>query len=163
LNSFYGLSGDLQEKNKSREDTMRLFIISVLFLLPALSHATGGFRVTIRGLDPGKGRIFIKLIASAKDFESADGTALRAEIHPVPASDTASIAFAGIPAGMYAVKVFQDSNGNGKLDTDILGRPREPFGFSNDAMGRMGPPSFAAAAFRYAGGDHTAVITLKKL
>jgi len=53
--------------------------------------------------------------------------------------------FEGIAQGTYAISVIHDANRNGKLDTNFFGIPREGFGFSNDAMGRFGPPSFEKA------------------
>lgn len=52
-----------------------------------------------------------------------------------------------LPEGVYAIKLFLDLNGNQKVDTNFLGIPKEPFGFSNNAKARLGPPSFEAAAF----------------
>ena len=49
--------------------------------------------------------------------------------------------------GTYSIGFFIDKNDNEKLDTNFLGIPKEQFGFSNDAMGRFGPPSFEAASF----------------
>ena len=49
--------------------------------------------------------------------------------------------------GIYSIGFFIDKNDNEKLDTNFLGIPKEQFGFSNDAMGRFGPPSFEAASF----------------
>ena len=34
-----------------------------------------------------------------------------------------------------------------ELDTNLLGVPQEPYGFSRDATGGMGPPDFNDAAF----------------
>jgi len=59
--------------------------------------------------------------------------------------------FEDIPPGTYALGVIHDENMNGKLDLDVLGIPREGYGFSNDAKGWIGAPSFAAASFRYDG------------
>jgi uncharacterized protein (DUF2141 family) len=42
--------------------------------------------------------------------------------------------------------MYHDENGNGQLDKNMMGIPRERVGFSRDARGRMGPPSFADAA-----------------
>ncbi len=42
--------------------------------------------------------------------------------------------------------VYHDVDGDGELDTNFLGAPRGPLGLSRDARGRMGPPSFDAAA-----------------
>jgi uncharacterized protein (DUF2141 family) len=59
--------------------------------------------------------------------------------------------FEDIPPGTYAMAVIHDENMNGKLDTNRLGIPREGYGFSNDAKGWLGPPSFSATSFRYDG------------
>ena len=59
--------------------------------------------------------------------------------------------FLSIPPGTYALAVIHDENMNGKLDTKWLGIPTEGYGFSNDAEGKSGAPSFSAASFRYDG------------
>ncbi len=51
-----------------------------------------------------------------------------------------------MPYGRYSIKAFHDENNNSKLDTNFLGMPTERYGFSNNARGRFGPPSFAEAA-----------------
>ena len=52
-----------------------------------------------------------------------------------------------MPYGRYSIKAFHDENNNSKLDTNFAGMPTERYGFSNNARGRFGPPSFAEAAF----------------
>jgi len=59
--------------------------------------------------------------------------------------------FEDIPLGTYAIAVIHDENMNGKLDTNWLGVPTEGYGFSNDAKGLLGAPSFSAASFPYDG------------
>ncbi len=59
--------------------------------------------------------------------------------------------FEDIPPGTYALAVIHDENMNGKLDTNWLGIPTEGYGFSNDAKGLFGAPSFSAARFPYDG------------
>jgi uncharacterized protein (DUF2141 family) len=49
-----------------------------------------------------------------------------------------------VKPGNYAIAVFHDLNGNGKLDRNLIGLPSEPYGFSND-VGRRGIPSFSGA------------------
>ena len=44
--------------------------------------------------------------------------------------------------GKYAFRYFHDENNNEILDTNWIGIPKEGFGFSNNAMGTFGPPSF---------------------
>lgn len=50
--------------------------------------------------------------------------------------------FKDLTPGFYALSVFHDENGNDKLDSNFMGIPSEPFGFSNDARGMFGPPLF---------------------
>lgn len=49
-----------------------------------------------------------------------------------------------VPAGYYAVKLFQDENDNGQIDTNLLGIPSEPYGFSNN-VDSFSAPSFDEA------------------
>ena len=63
-----------------------------------------------------------------------------------PAGERTVLVFRDLPAGRYALSVFHDENGNGKLDRNIVGMPTEPYGFSRDAQGHMGPASFDDAA-----------------
>ena len=52
------------------------------------------------------------------------------------------------PAGRtYAVGLYLDVNGNNRMDKNFLGMPKEQYGFSNNAKGRFGPPSFEDASF----------------
>ena len=69
-----------------------------------------------------------------------------------PADKAATITFRGVAPGRYAIAVFHDENGNGKMDKALL-IPKEGFGFSRDAPVRMGPPPFSAAAFDVADKD----------
>ncbi len=66
-----------------------------------------------------------------------------------------------VAPGTYAIKAFHDVDRNGKLDTNLMGIPKEPYGFSNDAMGTFGPPSFEQAAFKVGTGTATARFKMK--
>lgn len=53
--------------------------------------------------------------------------------------------FPDIEARQVAVTVMHDRDDDGKLDTNWLGLPKEPYGFSNNVgLGTFGPPSFEA-------------------
>lgn len=59
--------------------------------------------------------------------------------------------FADIAPGTYALAVIHDENRDGELATNWMGKPQEGYGFSNDAKGTLGAPSFEAASFAYNG------------
>lgn len=59
------------------------------------------------------------------------------------------VSFPRIPAGTYAISGFADLNGDGKLNRNIIGMPKEPIGLSvkGQLQGRpKGRPSFSKAA-----------------
>ena len=56
-----------------------------------------------------------------------------------------------LPQGIYAIALFVDSNKNLKIDKNFLGIPKEQFGFSNNAMGKLSAPSFEQAKFTVEG------------
>lgn len=57
-----------------------------------------------------------------------------------------------VPAGTYAIAVYHDVNNDGKLNlVPFVKLPLEPYGFSNDARGQFGAPSFASASFEVDG------------
>ncbi|GAA4781008.1 DUF2141 domain-containing protein [Stakelama sediminis] len=67
----------------------------------------------------------------------------------------------GLPAGIYAAQVFQDENGDGKVNQALFGIPTEPVGFSNDAPIRMKPPKWQDAKFDFDGRSKTISLNLR--
>ncbi len=65
-----------------------------------------------------------------------------------------------LPTGQYAVALFHDADGNGKLSTNILGMPKEGYAFSNNASSFLGVPGFKDASF-YFRRDTTIKIDMK--
>jgi len=112
--------------------------------------STSTLTIEVTGLEPSKGNILLSLYNKADGFpESAEATYQTASM-PVKAGKV-SIPLLKIPNGTYAVAFFHDVNGNGKMDYNFFGLPTEGYGFSNNAMGKLGPPSFKAASFTYTG------------
>jgi len=56
-----------------------------------------------------------------------------------------TIIFKKLTKGKYAFRFFQDENGNGKMDFNFLGIPKESWGYSNDARGFMSAPKIEDA------------------
>lgn len=51
-----------------------------------------------------------------------------------------------VAAGEYALVIYHDENGNGRLDKNFIGIPKEPMGFSNRYRPK-GPPVYDRARF----------------
>ncbi|MBL8201348.1 MAG: DUF2141 domain-containing protein [Chromatiales bacterium] len=52
-----------------------------------------------------------------------------------------------LPAGEYALSIFQDVNDDGKLERNFIGIPKEPAGLSNNLRPKFGPPKYKDAKF----------------
>jgi uncharacterized protein (DUF2141 family) len=44
--------------------------------------------------------------------------------------------------GKYAIRYYHDENMNMKMETNFVGKPTEGYGFSNNVVGKFGPPPF---------------------
>lgn len=119
---------------------------------------TGTLLVLVKGFKNTEGQLMVALYNNQAEFLSKNpfkGTAT-----PISANEEL-IRFENIPYGDYAVGVIHDMNNNGELDKNFLGIPTEGYGFSNNAMGAEGPPSFLQASFVFAGRDEAKVIDLE--
>lgn len=68
------------------------------------------------------------------------------------------VTFDGLAPGDYGVKVLQDENANGKMDTVMGMMPSEPYGISNDAQPSMaGLPWDTARLSLKAGANATTI------
>lgn len=118
--------------------------------------------VAVTGLHNDQGQVLCALFASAEGFPK-DPDKATARARSTISSGQAACEFLNVTPGTYAVAVFHDENSNGKLDTKLLGIPREGVGASNNAKGHFGPPKFAAAAFQYKGGRQDLKIKINYL
>jgi uncharacterized protein (DUF2141 family) len=118
------------------------FATEVTFEVAGLSSAEGQVMVAL--YDEGG---FLKKAVKAKRVKAAGGSV--------------SGTFGDVPAGDYAAVAYHDENGNGKLDFNPIGMPIEKTGFSRDARGTMGPPTFADSKFEVNGAAMAVTVTLR--
>ena len=132
-----------------------LFAVLVFTNLPAIAFAQSsscpGIHVKILDIRNSTGTVDCALFDSPDGFPrefllSATNVMIIKVRHTEARCD-----FEDIPPGTYAMAVVHDENMDGKLDTNWLGIPTEGYGFSNDAKGLVGAPSFSAASFPYDG------------
>jgi len=98
--------------------------------------------VELPGIRASTGHVRLGLASSAAEFpDHATSTA-----SPAAAPGTVRAVFHGIPPGRYAVSAFLDPDDLNRLSTGLFGIPSEPYGFSNDARGTFGPPSWERAS-----------------
>jgi uncharacterized protein (DUF2141 family) len=62
-----------------------------------------------------------------------------------PSARTLHLTFPGLEPGEYAVGVYQDTNGNGRLDATVARDPTEPWGISNNPRPKDRAPTWDEA------------------
>ncbi|MFZ4877204.1 DUF2141 domain-containing protein [Janthinobacterium sp. Mn2066] len=134
-------------------------LLSVFAAALAISNLAqaADLNVEVAGLKQAKGKVFVAVYNRAEDFLKQPMRTATADAQP----GKVTLLIAGLPPGDYALSVFHDENANGKLDTNLIGMPVEPYGFSNDASGNYGPPSFKQSLLHVPEAGATATVNLR--
>ena len=104
--------------------------------------------LSITNLRNNKGHVLISVYKDGVGYpEELDKAVRRAKL--TITNKTASVSFAGLASGNFAIAILHDENNDGKMNTNFLGIPKEGYGFSNNVMGTFGPPTFSKASFQY--------------
>lgn len=120
-----------------------ILFLSLILTLSAGENPKTKVSIKIKGLKNNLGTVKVALCNSLENYN--DHKAPFKGFNLPIINNQAEITISDLPIGFYAVKVFHDENNNNDLDTNILGIPVEDYGFSNNASGLFGPPSWKDA------------------
>lgn len=124
-------------------------------------NANGTLTVEISNIQNGKGQIGCSLFAKKDGFPSKPDKA-SATLFVKQKAGKATCMFKDVEPGKYAVSVMHDADKDGELKTNIVGRPKEWWGVSNNVPPeRFGPPKYEAATFAYTGDPKTIKVKLR--
>jgi uncharacterized protein (DUF2141 family) len=124
---------------------MRVIILFVIFLMVPVTFlsAQSSLTVEIVNLENNKGVLMVDLM------DKHEKTVIDTICKIV--DNKCTIVFKDLKNDQYAIRYFHDENTNDELDTNILGIPKEGYGFSNDAYGKFGPKDFKEWLFEVSG------------
>jgi uncharacterized protein (DUF2141 family) len=122
-----------------------LVAISSLALIAVMGQqaVAADLTVNISDVNQGKGHVMVGLYSGSEAFSQGKvsfGSRVKAD------KAQEQVVFKDLPAGEYAIKIYQDENSNQKLDFNFIGIPKEGYGFSNN-VGRFGSPNYQEAKF----------------
>ena len=140
---------------RRRESTAALCLLAMAL---AGAAQAASLTVTFTGLKTLTGSVMVSLAPSAEAWEGKAPAAAQTMIPATAATVTAT--FDGLKPGTYAVRAFHDVNGDGRLNTNPFGMPTEPYAFSNNAHGSMGPAAWGDAMFAVTEGDNRQTIDI---
>ncbi len=119
-----------------------------LILLPALAALplaawSADLDLRIDNVKEAVGDLMVGIYSNAQDYRKTAVKTIKA-----PASgNPVAIRIPGLGAGDYAIAIYHDRNGNQKLDSNMLGIPKEPYGFSGTGRNLAGPSTWEQAKF----------------
>jgi len=104
-------------------------IITFFGILLCTGSLYAELKVNLKIFDASKngGKIYVSVFNSEQSYNKK---LVYQVIIFAPYSNTPNLNIE-LPEGEYVFAIYQDSNDNGKLDCNILGIPKEYFGFSN--------------------------------
>lgn len=140
----------------TRAGMIRMALGWMLIFGSGAGYAQHRVELTVRGIEKMKGSVLVAVYNSEESFMKKHLVAKKVNV----SGSEVTVVFENVKPGDYAITTFHDENNNNKLDTNFFGIPNESYGFSNDARGAFGPPSFEKAKVKV-DGNKKLVINLK--
>lgn len=134
---------------------VKFFVLFMLIsngFLSAAKAQSSTITVNIINLKSNRGSCFICLYDKAKGFPRIANAAFSQS--KLITNGSAQFKIEGVKVGSYAIASYHDENGNGKLDQNFLGIPKEGVGVSNNKLSSFGPPKFQDAKFEVNSGKN---------
>jgi uncharacterized protein (DUF2141 family) len=131
-----------------------MIVVAVVSLTSAAAAQAATLEIRVKGVASSKGEILAAVCDRAAFLKKG---CIRVT---APAKRGETVLKAQVPGGEWAVSVFHDEDGDRKMARGAMGIPAEGWGFSRDAKGRFGPPTFDEAAVRIGGASAVQTINL---
>ncbi|MEM7437378.1 MAG: DUF2141 domain-containing protein [Myxococcota bacterium] len=155
----------MKTNTNTKERTWMTLALCAALSTTAVANAQEGegegeLKVQVQNIQSDKGQIGCSLWKGEEGFPSDSEDALQS-LFIKPKGKKATCVFKNVKPGTYAVSVMHDIDNDGELDSNLVGRPKEPWAVSNNAPAeRFGPPKFDAAKFSYSGASSTIQVKL---
>jgi|APTNR8051073442_1049403.scaffolds.fasta_scaffold00001_276 uncharacterized protein (DUF2141 family) len=132
----------------------KLYIsVTLMISLSATLFAQGKVEVTVKNIQELKGTIRMAVYSGEGNFMEKELTSKNVKV----TGKEVIVVFENVKPGEYAISTYHDVDDNKELNTGFMGIPKEPYGFSNDARGTFGPPTYEKAKFKVAGDTKTSI------
>ena len=134
---------------------MQILTILLLHLALHINNSTvrskqpkSNIQVTVTNVSPQKGEIMAALFADEKAFPNDSKAAFKVA-KTTANGGKAVLQFEQVPPGTYAIALFHDVNGDGKLNTNFIGIPKEGYGVSKNVKNLFSGPTYKQASFEH--------------
>ncbi len=120
----------------------------LLMLLSAYKQERKPLKITFTNLKDTQSTIRVGVYRPQDNFPKSDIAYKGYEINP-KGKNTVELSISDLEYGEYAIAVYQDKNGDKKLNTGMFGIPKEPYAFSNNFKPTFSAPKYSDCKFDY--------------
>jgi uncharacterized protein (DUF2141 family) len=140
---------------------LAVVFLALLALAPSVvfSQSTGKLIVDISGFPSSDGFAMVALTNSDESYKGGEDAAV-AKTKTMVVGQKAQVIFTNLPYGWYGISLYHDENNNGKMDKNMMGIPKEAYGFSNNAKGFFGKPDYKDVKFELNSAEKQIVIKM---
>ena len=124
-----------------------LLVLGTAVPTTALSESMGKLTVNISGFPSSEGFAMVALNNSEESYKVGEASAI-AKTKTMVVDQKVQVIFTNLPYGWYGISLYHDENGNEEMDKNAMGIPEEAYGFSNNAKGFFGKPSYEDVMFQ---------------
>lgn len=123
-----------------------VFFLLALFGIVTPGPTDGEIKVKVTGVNKKRGEVMLALFSSPKGFPYETSYAIQKQKGNA-ANGSVEVNFTNIKPGTYAIALFHDTNGDGKLNTNFMGIPKEGYGVSNNTYNTFSAPGYKESSF----------------
>jgi len=124
---------------------MYTLLLCFSFLAGLVTNENPQLTIKIENIEVLEGDIRIGIFNTSENF-LREGLTFKNYLIAVK-DTTETIIIHDLPKGEYAFLLYHDKNADGKMNRNLLGIPKEPFGFSNNVKPKFAKPTFEECGF----------------
>ncbi|WP_081823723.1 aldehyde dehydrogenase family protein [Pseudacidobacterium ailaaui] len=146
-------------------NTSQMFVACLLMIvlhpfLTAQEFSKTQLTVIAQLTSEAQGNLGYLVFASHNGFPDDRNRAVQHGFYSIPRGTTQMNFTLALSPGTYAIALYEDLNGNHRLDRNWIGIPKEPVGVSKNPSTHFGPPKFDDCSFLVTKQRMTIVIRL---
>lgn len=125
---------------------MKMLTASLILVIAAVAAKAQNVTLTITGIQSNKGTMIVSVFKDEQSFEDHKASAKFKFSKAAVANGTLKVSLTLAP-GTYGIAMLDDENANGKMDKNMVGYPKEGFGFSNFYLSGLKQPKLKEFSF----------------
>lgn len=124
---------------------IRALVTACTLVLSPVAATAADLTISVSDIRQDSGKLMLNVLRNSQQMDNKETP--EASMILSPSVTGVSFTLHNLQPGIYGLQIMHDENGNGELDANLLGIPKEPWAFSNNAAGKFGPPKWQDVQF----------------